>query len=339
MENNGNLNPENKRILKFGVIGTSEISSKMIGAMIRCPKTHPWAIYSRSLAKAEALGQKYPSALPYRCTSLESLVSDAHVDAVYIASPNSLHCEQAVYFLERGIPVLCEKPLGSNLQEVSRMLQAAEKNNVYFAEAYKSRFLPAYQVMKEHLRDLGQIRNVRFDFSKYSSRYDAHKRGEDVNTFKAEFSNGALLDLGVYCLYPVLELFGEPESVTASGVLVPGGVDGLGSAILSYPDFLVTLNYSKVSDCYQRCEIQGENGTMMIDAISSPRTVEIRLRTGEIKVYSPHTEENDMVYECEAFADAVARGERIDAGRILAAFRILDRIREKVGIRYPADDQ
>lgn len=321
--------------IRFGLIGTSEISGKMTQALSLCPKTIPWSVYSRNQAKAENFARKYH--IPYPCSNLERLAKT--VDAVYVASPNSLHCEQTIFFLERKIPVLCEKPLASNLKEVSKMINVAEEKGVYLAEAYKSRYMPAYRLMKENLPLLGKIRNVQFCFSKYSSRYDAHKRGEDVNTFKAEFSNGALLDLGIYCLYPALELFGDPISVTASGVLVPGGVDGLGSAILTYPDFLINLNYSKVSTGLNPCEIQGENGTMIIDAISSPHTIELRLNTGEIKVLSPHTEDFDMVYECEAFADALCEGRKTDPAPIFSAFRIMDQIRVMVGIEYPADQK
>jgi len=320
-------------MIRFGLIGTSEIASKMAQALHRCPKTVPAVIYSRSLPRAEEFARK--NRIRYSCSTLEDLAKNA--DAVYIASPNSLHCEQAVYFLERGIPVLCEKPLGSNTAEVTRMIDASRRSGAYLAEAYKSRYMPAYQVMKEHLADLGPIRNVWIPFSKYSSRYDAHKRGEDVNTFKAEFSNGALLDLGVYCLYPVLELFGEPSAVTAAGILVPGGVDGAGSALLTYPEFLVTLNYSKISTGGRKCEIQGEKGTMFVDAISTPSLIEIVMNSGETRAYSPYTEENDMVYECEAFADALAEGKKTDPAPFLSAFRILDHIRSQVGIRYPAD--
>ncbi len=322
-----------KRI-RFGLVGTSEISEKMAQALAICPKTIPWCIYSRSKEKGETFARK--NHIPHSCQTLDEMAQC--VDTVYIASPNSFHFRQTMFFLERNIPVLCEKPLASNLAEVTKMTEYAQKNNVYLAEAYKSQFMPAYKLMKEKLPLLGTIRNVNFNFSKYSSRYDAHLRREDVNTFKAEFSNGALLDLGVYCLYPALDLFGNPESVTASGILVPGGVDGLGSAVLKYRDFLVNLNYSKVSTGSRQCEIQGENGTMTVDAISSPRTIEMTLKTGERTVFSPYTEENDMVYECEAFADSLAAGIQTDPKPHQAAFQILDMIRKTVGIQYPADE-
>ncbi|MBQ4323312.1 MAG: Gfo/Idh/MocA family oxidoreductase [Clostridia bacterium] len=322
-------------MIRFGLIGTSEISEKMAQALHQCPKTTPRAIYSRSAQKATEFAQKHR--IPCPCSTLEQLAEE--IDAVYIASPNSLHCEQAVFFLERRIPVLCEKPLASNLKEVNRMIDAAERNDTYLAEAYKSQWMPAYAAMKENLSSLGRIRHVRFDFCKYSSRYDSHRRGEDVNTFKAEFSNGAWLDLGVYCLYPALDLFGAPKSVTSSGILVPGGVDGLGCTVMTYDDFIVTMNYSKVSSANRQCEIQGELGTMTIDAISTPKLVEITLNSGEYKAYSPYTEENDMVYECEAFADALERGASADGVSFRRAFEILDRVREIVGIHYPADEK
>ncbi|MBP3300726.1 MAG: Gfo/Idh/MocA family oxidoreductase [Clostridia bacterium] len=321
--------------IRFGLIGTSEIAEKMAQALTQCPKTLPKAIYSRSKTKGETFAKKHR--IPCVCSTLEDLAKE--VDAVYIASPNALHCEQTLFFLERKIPVLCEKPLASNLREVEAMVACAKRNGTYLAEAYKSRWMPAYSLMKEHLADLGPIRNVRFDFSKYSSRYDAHKRGEDVNTFKAEFSNGALLDLGVYCLYPALELFGVPESVSGFGIPVDGGVDGVGCTVMTYDGFLVTLNYSKISTASRACEIQGEEGTMVIDAISTPRKIEIFFRSGAYKAYAPYTEKNDMVYECEAFADALARRDETDGTAFFNAFRILDAVRKSVGIVYPADQK
>ena len=320
-------------MIRFGLIGTSEISTKMAKALTKCPKTTPWAIYSRSRAKGLEFAKKY--GISQVCTTLDELAECS--DAIYIASPNSLHCAQSRFFLERGIPVLCEKPLGSNEKEIVSMLESAKRNKAAFAEAYKSKWMPAYRLMRELLPQIGRIRNARFDFCKYSTRYDAHMRGEDVNTFRAEFSNGALLDLGVYCLYPALELFGEPKSVTGSGILVPGGVDGLGTAILTYDDFMVTLNYSKVSEGARGAEIQGEKGTIFVDAISSPRRVELALLSGERRVFAPETAEEDMLYECDAFADLMICGGIQDEERILTAFRILDQLRAQVGIVYPAD--
>lgn len=322
-------------MIRFGLIGTSEIAEKMAQAMHLSPKTTPWAIYSRSAEKAALFASRHR--IPYPCSTLEELVEK--VDAVYVASPNSLHCSQTIFFLERKIPVLCEKPLASNLAEVNRMIETAQNNNVYLAEAYKSQYLPAYGVMKEKLPTLGKIRNATFSFCKYSSRYDAHMRGEDVNTFKAEFSNGALLDLGVYCLYPALDLFGAPKSVLSSGVLVPGGVDGVGCTVMNYDDFLVTLQYSKVSTASRLCEIQGELGTMTVDAISCPRVIEIRYNSGDYKAFSPDTEENDMVYECTAFAEALERGDGVNAKSFRCAFEILDAARKMVGVVYPADHE
>ncbi len=326
---------EGKTRLNVGLIGTSWISEKMAQALHLCPNTVPRAIYSRSPEKATEFARRLR--IQYPCSTLESLAECC--DAVYVASPNSFHCSQAIFFLERGIPVLCEKPMASNQKEVFQMFEAAEKGKAFLMEAHKSRYMPAYQVLKEHLSDVGQIRNVYFNFSKYSTRYDAHRRGEDVNTFKAEFSNGALLDMGVYCLYPALDLFGLPQGVTAASIPVPGGVDGVTTALFTYPGFLVTLNASKISDGDKHCEIQGEKGTVVIDAISSPRMIEIRLNTGEHKVYSPYTEENDMVYECQVFAEKVLAGESADRTDVSDAFSVLDYIRKTVGLTYPADEQ
>ena len=114
------------------------------------------------------------------------------------------------------------------------MCATAKANGVMFMEAYKSGFMPGMKIIRDNLHKLGIIRGAVFSFGKYSSRYDAHKQGKDVNTFKAEFSNGALMDLGVYCVNPMVHLFGKPEEVKSLSAIIPGGVDGMGSLIMKY---------------------------------------------------------------------------------------------------------
>lgn len=97
-------------------------------------------------------------------------------------------------------------------------------------EAMKSLTMPAYVLLKELLPEIGQVRKYIGNYCQYSSRYDRHKAGEFVNTFQKEFSNGSLLDIGIYPLYIAVDLFGKPEKISAQATILPeGGVDGSGS--------------------------------------------------------------------------------------------------------------
>lgn len=84
-------------------------------------------------------------------------------------------------------------------------------------EAMKTTFLPNFLQIKQHLDQLGPIRQVVAHYCKYSSRYDAYRSGELPNAFKPELSNGSLMDIGVYLVYPVIYLFGLPNQITARG--------------------------------------------------------------------------------------------------------------------------
>lgn len=77
------------------------------------------------------------------------MATSADIDAVYIASPNALHCEQTCLFLESGKHVLCEKPLCSNLPEAQKMVETARQNGVLLMEAMKTPTLPNYLSLKK----------------------------------------------------------------------------------------------------------------------------------------------------------------------------------------------
>ena len=73
------------------------------------------------------------------------------MQAVYIASPNCCHCEQAIRMMDAGKHVLCEKPAASNQEEYQRMLEAARRNGVVFFEAMRPAFTPEMAMVEETL--------------------------------------------------------------------------------------------------------------------------------------------------------------------------------------------
>lgn len=325
--------------VNFATVGTSWITEAFIRGARHCEEFNLRAIYSRSEDKAKAFAEKNGAETYY--TSLDEMLEDSEINAVYIASPNSLHAEQTIKALNKGKHVICEKPVASNAEEFKKMAEAAEKNGVLLMEAFKSTLMPGFYVYKEAIKKVGQIRSVFSDFSKYSSRYDAHKRGEDVNTFKAEFSNGALMDLGVYCLYPVIRLFGKPKAVKAFSTVIPDGVDGAGVTILDYEGFTATLKYSKIGNSFLPTEIQGEDATVIIDRINQPRTVEIIYRNGEKEFFNCELMDDDMYYEAREFIDCIKSGktqsEMNDIQTSLTVMEVMDNARLQSGVIYPAD--
>lgn len=101
--------------IRFGVVGTNWITDRFVQAGLENEEFLLTAVYSRTEAKGQAFAAKYAGASIY--TDLEAMVSSAEVDAVYIASPNSMHAEHSLICLNHGKHVICEKPAASNSRE------------------------------------------------------------------------------------------------------------------------------------------------------------------------------------------------------------------------------
>lgn len=328
-----------KKKIRFATVGTSWICEEFIETAKTFVELEITACYSRDLHRAMQFAQKHGVERFY--DNLEAMAKDPEIDAVYIASPNSLHAAQSMLFLNHKKAVLCEKPIASNESEFLQMQSCAKKNSVLLMEAYKSMLMPGLQAVKANLHKLGRIRCVFAVFSKYSSRYDAHLSGGDVNTFKAEFANGASVDLGVYCLYPILHMFGKPSSVKALGQKVPGGVDATDAVILQYDGFVASMLFSKVSTSFLPCEIQGEDATMIIDKFNITEKVVIVYKDGRRENVEFSQRNDSMCYEITEFIDCYnnKKSERVNSLALShLGMTILDEIRKQIGVIYPADN-
>ncbi|UYM14829.1 Gfo/Idh/MocA family protein [Endozoicomonas euniceicola] len=324
-------------MIRFAVIGTNWISHAFCQAAHTTRLLKLTAVYSRTLDTARSFAEQYAVTDCY--DNLEAMADNPDIDAVYIASPNSLHASQAELFLKQGKHVAGEKPLASNIDEVRHLIEIALANNVVLMEAMKTRYLPNLQISRETLPSLGKIRRAHFSFCQYSSRYQKYLDGETPNTFNPEFSNGSLMDIGIYPLTAAIELFGKPEQVSASGSLLESGVDAHGSLTLKYEGFEVLVSHSKVSDGLTPSDIQGEAGALLIEQISDCRTV-TRIIRGEAPEKLGITQpENTLEYEAKAFAELIQNRQYQHPG--LVATQIISEImtdaRKMIGVVYPAD--
>ncbi|KXG08450.1 Glucose--fructose oxidoreductase [Anoxybacillus sp. P3H1B] len=326
-------------MIRLATIGTNWITQEFLQAAQPISQLTLTAVYSRNEEKAKQFAAKTGAKRTF--THLEEMAKSDEIDAVYIASPNSLHAEQAILLMNHGKHVLCEKPLASNTKEVQAMIEAAKANDVVLMEAMKTTLLPNFQAIRRHLHKIGKIRRYFANYCQYSSRYDAYKQGTVLNAFNPAFSNGALMDLGVYCLYPLVVLFGKPQSLKASSVMLESGVDGEGSIVLHYGDMDAVVMYSKITNSYVPAEIQGEAGSIVIDAIHTPTKVEIRYRDGRVEDITEPQTHHPMYYEALEWTQLITCGQRQSetnshAHSFITA-EIMEEARKQTGIRFPAD--
>ena len=336
--------------IRFGVVGTNFITDWVIAGARQDSRFSLDAVCSRRRDTGEAFASRH--GIPKVFTSLEEMASSPDIDAVYIATPNSCHAEQSILCMSLGKHVLCEKPLASNAEEARRMIRASERYGVALMEAMKPVLTPNFSVLRRAVEHVGTVRSYFSSFCQYSSRYDRYKAGELPNAFNPVYSNGALMDIGVYTIYPMVVLFGAPDRIRASATLLSSGTDGQGSVIFGYADGMeASVAYSKISDSYLPSEIQGEDGTIIIDHISRMKHLSFipRVTSGDAdRRGETHQEDwtvpsdKDVYYhEVSEFISLVLAGKRESETNSLRnsllTMEIVDEIRRQTGVVFPAD--
>lgn len=334
--------------VRFGVVGTNFITDWVIAGARQDERFELAAVYSRTQERADEFAAKHQ--IPHTFTSLEAMAESPLIDAVYIASPNFLHAEQSILCMSRGKHVLCEKPFASNAKEVRAMIEASERYGVTLMEAMKPTLTPNFKAARAALNRLGTIRRYFSCYCQYSSRYDKFKEGIILNAFRPELSNGAMMDIGIYTIYPMVVLFGKPEKIDASGIVLSSGADGQGAVNFTYPGMNATTLYSKIANSSLPTEIQGEEGNLTLDRINIIRQVTFTPRLAPAMGRGPEAEPEDLsiptpndeyYYEIAEFIDLIEAGKRQSEinshANSLTTIEIIDEVRRQLGITYPAD--
>lgn len=325
--------------MKFGIIGTSVITETVLEAAKLEPRFELIAIYSRNQDTANSFAAKYN--IKHTFTSLDEMAQSPLIDAVYIASPNFLHAEQSILFMKNGKHVLCEKPFASNAIEARAMIDASTKYKVTLMEAMKPTLTPNFRKVIDSLNDIGTIRRYFSCYCQYSSRYDKLKEGVVLNAFDPAYSNGATMDIGIYTIYPMVVLFGKPSKIDASGLLLSTGADGQGAVNFTYDKMNATVLYSKIANSDLPTEIQGEDGTIILDRINIINSVKIKTRKNNEEVIFNENQKNEYYYEIAEFINLIESGKQQSAinshQNSLITIEIIDEIRKQLGVIYPAD--
>lgn len=329
--------------VKFATVGSSKITQNFIDGTEISGKMRHCAVYSRTYEQGYAFSKANGNVPVY--TSFEDIIkSDA--EAFYVASPNKFHYEQSKLLLEHGKHVICEKSVSAQPDRVEELVRTARKNNVIFMEALMFMHLPSRHILKDAIGKTGDVKSVNINFCQRSSRYDAYRRGELPNIFNPECETGALLDLGVYCVYPAVYFWGVPKSISAKSSFLSSGVDGTGSAVLDYGDKLVTLNYSKLCQGMAPSQFAGDEGCVTVDSISTLGNINLYDTKGNVQhLWDGETKEKLMSYEAGDFADFI---QNINENRdyydfctetMLSVSKIMYEIRMQSGLYYPSDKE
>lgn len=336
--------------MKIGTIGSGMIVDRFIQAIEMTDGVELAAVYSRGEEKAKEFAQKHNAKKYY--VDMDEMLADEEIDTIYVASPNSLHYPQTLKALQAGKHVINEKPFTSTLEECDMLIRTAKENNVFLFEAITTLHLPNYRIIKENLKNIGDIRLVTCNFSQFSSRYGKYKNHEQSNAFDPAFSGGAIMDINVYNIHFTVGLFGKPNSYEYHPNIGYNGVDTSGVMIMKYDNFIATLIGAKDSSSEYLCFVQGDQASIKMSGGSTGvcKNVEIiPLKGDQIGVTNPVDSSNSigieqemhMTYEVESFRDIVNNNDMDKYNALLQHTRdvmeIISTSRIKAGVHFAAD--
>ncbi|MCY1043883.1 Gfo/Idh/MocA family oxidoreductase [Corallococcus sp. bb12-1] len=247
--------------LRWGVLAPGRIAGGFVWALHQHTDQRVHAVASRSAERARHFAATY--GIPSVHESYEQLVTDPHVDIVYVASPHSEHKRQALLAIAAGKHVLVEKPLALDAGEARDIARAARAAGVFAMEALWSRFLPQTLLIERLLRDgvLGDLRLVMADFG---GHFDFEPEGR---VFNPALGGGALLDIGIYPIWLAHFALGPPPRVHATGSLTQTGVDGQVALVLSYATGAQALLHTTLfAETPQEAVIAGTHARLQIDS-------------------------------------------------------------------------
>ncbi len=156
--------------LRWGIIGTGEISRQFVSAARECSGATIAGVSSRSAHNAHAFAAEHGVEKAY--DTYEDMVAAPDIDIVYIGTPGDVHKEHSLIAIEAGKHVLCEKELANNVADAGEMYAAAERQNVMLQDGVWTRFFPAVEHAR-HLIEEGAIGDVVMVQSAFAVVYTA----------------------------------------------------------------------------------------------------------------------------------------------------------------------
>jgi len=289
--------------VRFGVFGTGRITRKVGPAIARTPGAELAAVASRDAERAAAWASQHGAARS--SGSYAELLDDPGLDALYIALPPSLHREWTVRAAERGLHVLCEKPLAPSIAEAEEMADACRRHGVQLMDGVMWVHTPRAAMMRAVLNEgtLGEVRRVT---SAFTFKPDAWRPGEF--RLSGEPGGGSLLDLGWYCVGATLWAFGEMPQAVTGRARFGNGVDLSFDGLLHFSGGR-TAGFDCGFEAAMRkwVEIAGDRGSLVCDDFTRPWNPE-RARFWLHDAYGKAAEHrSDPVVQEDCLIDAFCR--------------------------------
>lgn len=292
-------------MIRYGIAGFGLHGDKrLMPGFARAERSQCTAIARRDPAKARATAERY--GLKHWFTSTAELARCPEVDAIFVASPNSVHLADTLAAIENGKPVLLEKPMAMNAVEARQMADAARASNLKLGIAQVFRFEESTRRMRERIAqgELGEIVLARAEFC-FFGRGHVRSWLNDA----AVAGGGPIADIGVHCIDTLRFIL--DDEVTAVSTFTRADKESRdveASAVLNLQfrrGTLATVTVSYRADYRTPLEFTGERAVLRASnglTVEHPVTIEL-LREGKVVESERCSNESAYAVQVDAFSD------------------------------------
>lgn len=338
--------------MKWGILATGNIAKKFASTVIRMENEGEVlaAVGSRTLESAKAFAKEYGIDKYY--DSYEALAKDPEVEAVYVATPNSMHYENCRLCLLNGKHVLCEKPFTINVGQAKELYALAAEKGLFIMEAFWIWFLPLYGRLREVISDgiIGEIRQIKCEYGFVAEGARRERK------FKSGLGGGALLDIGIYNLgFLYLLMRRPPESFISDVHMNEYGTDDYSRLVFTYSGGCTAESVQTIGSVLERnATITGTKGSVFLKDFQHATEMSIRVNNQkeaeevgkegreEIKVECP-VEINGFEYEIREASRCVSEGKSFSDFYTpkdnMAVLKLMDDIRRSWNMRFEGEHE
>ena len=297
-----------EKTIGWGLIGASTIARQYMVDAIRAQKGHfVQAIMSSQQERAEKFAADCAIASAY--SSIDALLADPKVDAVYISTTNELHRDQVIAAAAAGKHVLCEKPLALNTQDALAMARACQKAGVVMATNHHLRNAATHRKMRELIQS-GAIGKPIFARVFHAVYLPPHLQGWRLD--KPQAGGGVILDITVHDIdtlrFTLDSELVEVVGMTQSASLAKEGLEDGVMAVLRFENGVL----AQIHDAFtvkhggNGIEYHGEAGSLIGRNVMTQQPVgEVLLRNAEGEQHIAIEHEGLYVRGLEAFCAAM----------------------------------
>ena len=330
----------NESKIRWGILGCGRIARKFAADLRLVDDAALIAIASRNKETLELFAKDFPC--KHLHNSYDALVANNEVDIIYVATPHSHHYEHTMLCLNHNKAVLCEKPFSINSRQANEMIKTAKERNVFLMEGLWSKFLPHYKKLQELLqrKTLGDIKSVLVNFGFKVSGNSPQR------LFDPLLGGGTLLDIGIYNVFITLSILGKPDIIEATMTPASTGVDEQIAVLFKYNNGAMAQLFSSfVTNLPTQAEINGTEGciTLTTRFYEPSATIQLSKKVPYEREIIPVDKvagfgfQYEVRHVNECLKKRLLESPVMTHADTLLLMEILDTIRKKARIEYPAD--